>query len=53
MLLRRNPLSKSFVLTPFADYVYGAPAKVEISGTNAGFKIGYDVLRFGLAASWR
>ena len=48
------PVSKTFLLTPFADYVYGAPANIQIFGKQTiESMVGYDVLRFGLAASWR
>jgi len=46
-------VSPGFAVTPFFDFLYGAPSSVTVNGTNTGFNMGTNLLHLGMAASWR
>ena len=45
-------VARNFSLTPYAQWVKGMKAEVEVDGTSTGTKVGADVWQFGLGFTW-
>jgi hypothetical protein len=47
------PLTRSFSLTPYADFLFAAAADEKLNGGSTGVSLGANLIHVGLAASWR